>query len=425
MTGRIARALIAAVGLSGMLAATSSWADGSPPTAGPRDEMVHVRQSAVDLTAQQRHAYVEAVLRLKHTPSPYPQDRSRGYSWYDTFVNWHHLVSYCTATEANTHQSFMAHAGPMFLPWHREFLLLFERALQEVSHSDITVPYWDWTNRTDPSDPGSVKKVFADDFMGGDGNPNDGYAVDTGPFTRTTWPLVVTNSHLSFQAQGADTTYLVRHLGDPTTLPTMPDLAAAFSASSYDTAPYDESSDPATSFRDAIEGWRYPVHTSAAPSMTGCLPDDPAHDQGTLGAIPSPQSGTLHNFVHNFVGGTGMHTSSGVIGGGTMAVNDASPNDPVFFLHHAEIDRFWAEWQAAHPEAAFAPADQLHVEMYPFNVYGIHVTPADVLDISKLGYAYTTPAYDHLVSPATGNARSVVGAALEGPRGRLGDWWCN
>ena len=29
--------------------------------------------------------------------------------------------------------------------------------------------------------------------------------------------------------------------------------------------------------------------------------------------------------------------------------NMTSPNDPIFFLHHANIDRIWAEWQQYHP----------------------------------------------------------------------------
>lgn len=29
---------------------------------------------------------------------------------------------------------------------------------------------------------------------------------------------------------------------------------------------------------------------------------------------------------------------------------NSSPNDPLFFLHHANIDRIWAQWQDADPE---------------------------------------------------------------------------
>ena len=39
----------------------------------------------------------------------------------------------------------------------------------------------------------------------------------------------------------------------------------------------------------------------------------------------------MHNFAHMWVGGSMMPSTS--------------PNDPVFFLHHANVDRIWANWQ--------------------------------------------------------------------------------
>ena len=32
-------------------------------------------------------------------------------------------------------------------------------------------------------------------------------------------------------------------------------------------------------------------------------------------------------------------------------VRRGSPNDPLFFMHHANVDRIWCQWQAAHPFA--------------------------------------------------------------------------
>lgn len=76
-----------------------------------------------------------------------------------------------------------------------------------------------------------------------------------------------------------------------------------------------------------------------------------------------------------------------------------SPNDPVFFLHHSNVDRLWAEWQDAHGVDSFEPdsCDQGLLEfgcranarmdrMHP----PFEATPADVADISVLGYSYDT-----------------------------------
>lgn len=77
----------------------------------------------------------------------------------------------------------------------------------------------------------------------------------------------------------------------------------------------------------------------------------------------------LHDSVHAAVGGT-MDTSS-------------SPADPIFFLHHANVDRLWAQWQQAHPKAKPKNATET---LQPAPMFG--VTVASQLDIAALGYAY-------------------------------------
>jgi tyrosinase len=53
-------------------------------------------------------------------------------------------------------------------------------------------------------------------------------------------------------------------------------------------------------------------------------------------AIEGAYPGGAHNAVHGWVGGS-------------MSAVPTAPADPLFWLHHAEIDRLWAIWQAAHP----------------------------------------------------------------------------
>ncbi|KDQ13282.1 hypothetical protein BOTBODRAFT_372159 [Botryobasidium botryosum FD-172 SS1] len=40
--------------------------------------------------------------------------------------------------------------------------------------------------------------------------------------------------------------------------------------------------------------------------------------------------------------------------GGDMANPVWSPNDPIFFFLHTQIDRLWAAWQAKHPANKYA-----------------------------------------------------------------------
>jgi tyrosinase len=83
----------------------------------------------------------------------------------------------------------------------------------------------------------------------------------------------------------------------------------------------------------------------------------------------------LHNGAHRAVGGTMMTA--------------ASPADPLFWLHHAFIDRIWARWQQS-PKGA-APSNRnerlLPARVFGFPMFGNRV--ATVLNVSSLGYSYT------------------------------------
>jgi tyrosinase len=381
-----------------------------------------LRKSATELTAAERHRFVAGLLALKRTPSPYPQDRERGLSWYDTFVNWHLMLADCGSTDLNTHPNMQGHAGPIFLPWHRQYVLLLEDALRKVTGSPITVPYWDWTDHS------SVAKVFTSDFMGPNGNPENDYALDSGAFTPESWPLIVKGRGAVETATPASS-YVARSMGAPglaagPKLPTMADVATAFAAPVYDVPPYDDASDPAKSFRNALEGYKQ----GGGPSESVCVPDRPETGRGTMDSLALGREPGLHNAVHGWVGGLALVTSKGLLKGGTMFDGAASPNDPIFFLHHAQVDRYWAQWQEANPQGGYQPSDGsypfngLHDEMYPFNLYGIHVTPADVLDISTLKVSYTRPKADRLGIPGGPEATSMSISLAEALR--RNDWVC-
>ncbi|HWS39029.1 MAG TPA: tyrosinase family protein [Actinoplanes sp.] len=84
----------------------------------------------------------------------------------------------------------------------------------------------------------------------------------------------------------------------------------------------------------------------------------------------------LHNRVHNYVGGH-------------MGTREA-PNDPVFWLHHCNIDRLWWLWQQNRGIDTYQPRTGTTTRvvdntetMQPFGR-----TPSSVRDIAALGYTY-------------------------------------
>ncbi len=90
---------------------------------------------------------------------------------------------------------------------------------------------------------------------------------------------------------------------------------------------------------------------------------------GTFTPFQSALEASVHNAVHRAVGGD-MATA-------------ASPTDPLFVLHHAHLDRIWAEWQKAHPGQV--PPNKTET-LKPKPLFGVKV--ADLLSIATLGYSY-------------------------------------
>jgi tyrosinase len=74
--------------------------------------------------------------------------------------------------------------------------------------------------------------------------------------------------------------------------------------------------------------------------------------------------------------------------GGNMGSVPYAGYDPIFWLHHANVDRLWANWQAAHPVAL--PAVEANLELDPFNrpFSTDWMTGADVFSTDALGYRY-------------------------------------
>ncbi|QEV19288.1 tyrosinase family protein [Streptomyces alboniger] len=249
--------------------------------------MAHTRKNQSSLSRSERRRFVDAVLKLKR----------RGE--YDEFVRTH--IDYYVSD--GDERLRVAHMTPSFFPWHRRFLLEFERALQRID-SGVTVPYWDWTKDRSPA-----SSLWGEDLMGGNGRGPD-RRVTTGPFAHRSGGWVIKESITEGE-------FLTRDLGrprDPIGLPTPRDVAWALADPRYDVPPWD--SRAPQGFRNKLEGWT---------SATG------------------KERWRNHNRVHRWVGGH-------MLGG-------ASVNDPVFWLHHAFVDLLWDRWQRRHPRSApYLPA---------------------------------------------------------------------
>ena len=299
--------------------------------------MKNIRKNVRDLSSTEKQNYIEAVKALKASTSPFTRR-----SIYDEYVLWHSLAT--SRMDPSDPRGFRnaAHAGPAFLPWHRYYLHRFERQLQKRV-PNVTIPYWDWTQDVD--DPFN-SPLWADDFMGGNGDPQDNNLVKSGPFAADQWITV----NLDGSAKGG----LQRQFGQLTpALPTQTDVDIVLGEIPFDSSPWGADSSP--SHRNRLEGF----------------------------LAPDGSFRQLHNQGHAWIGGD-------------MVNVNVSPNDPVFFLHHANVDRLWAIWQDKNPTRGYQPTGDgpdghnLYDIMYPWDgkTIKLKARPVEVLDSRKLGIYY-------------------------------------
>jgi tyrosinase len=76
-----------------------------------------------------------------------------------------------------------------------------------------------------------------------------------------------------------------------------------------------------------------------------------------------------HDYVHGWVGGP-------------MGTIPTAPADPLFWMHHAQVDRLWSQWQVSHP-GVLANLTGRNAVMDPWAD-----TAASVNSISALNYRY-------------------------------------
>jgi hypothetical protein len=284
-----------------------------------------VRKNVKFLSDTERENFVKACVLMKAdivNPGAPAADR---YSRWDEYVALHRMIQNVDVDPPSpaTGVNF-GHGGLgsySFLSWHRYFLRLLEVQLRSYlpPGTPFDLPYWDWTD---------LSPVMTDTFLGPDGDPgtnvvSQGYFAPTRPGDGGNltplplwWPasLAGWNLHPAF---GVWAGALRRNLSGPASLPSVADITAALARTTYST------------FQNTLE------------SGAGL-----------------PSGHQMHNALHGWVGGH-------------MSNPTASPFDPIFYLHHCNIDRLWAMWQldghaTLYPAAGARPKHGPTDAMYPW-----------------------------------------------------------
>ena len=99
---------------------------------------------------------------------------------------------------------------------------------------------------------------------------------------------------------------------------------------------------------------------------------------------------TNFSFFTGLIEGQPHNTGHGIsgIGNGHMA-NGLSPLDPIFWLHHCNVDRIWAEWQSS---GNTTPSNSAQYNQQFSNAQGnlVDVAADDTSDFNGMGFTYET-----------------------------------
>jgi tyrosinase len=218
----------------------------------------------------------------------------RPLSWWDLFTWWHLAAMSWPLAVGNR-----AHQGSIFLPWHRLYLRRLEEAIQTVSgDDDFALPYWDWAEAGTLAQAAQLTSPVWTLL----GAPRG--TVTQGTVGRLRVRLLQSIIDDRLYVGAGRPIWRDAGRGVPG-LPTRTDQGWTLADGLYDGPPWNARAD---SFRNKLEGWQ-----------------DPRED--------APRPGpAMHNRVHVWVGGE-------------MAPG-TSPNDPIFWLNHCNVDRIWEGWMS-------------------------------------------------------------------------------
>ena len=234
---------------------------------------------------------------------------------------------------------YCTHDSVLFPAWHRAYLALFEqefmtivnsiaasftnaaqRATMQSAASQMRFPYWDWAAQP--------------------------------PSGRPTLPLVVSSQYINVTQPNGSTAQILNPLYTQKFASTSGLVYSPFVNWPYTLRYPNSDAASATSVEanatSAFENIRASLQDQIYQLFSTCT--DYLHfsndDAGSSSTSCSNSLEGIHNTVHDVAGG-----GTSTISGGHMTYLSEAAFDPIFWLHHMNVDRFFALWQAINPNS--------------------------------------------------------------------------
>ncbi len=306
------------------------------------------------------------------------------------------------------------HGNWWFYVWHRGYLGYFEQTIRALTgDNNFAIPYWDWTALPQIPDP----------MFDGPLNPQskffEPYTFNIAVFNSFIQPTMTSYWNSLSPAQLAQ--LAPRGYTSPDTMwndvngnGVSGNISFATTCGSRYLTRDNPKLDPATA-KNAEPLTLYGglgatefYSTQKFLSFNSFKTTSHGTPPGGKGSFFSVLEGLPHNSIHNYIGGFGP-LDPGPYGNMT---NNLSPVDPVFFLHHSNMDRLWDLWTRKQKKLNLpyqpADADKKAYNDEPFLFYvdasGKFVGTAhagDYFDTARWDYEYEPGSGSDILNPPT------------------------
>jgi tyrosinase len=302
-------------------------------------------------------------------------------------LNWYRI--------AFIHELDCPHQNWWFLPWHRGFIGWFEQICRTLSGDPtFALPYWDWTATPQLPSP------FGDDSVLNPGN--SAFIASLQDFQNAFNGPVNTLYQNFTPPQLAQIQLRNPPIGD------------------------------APTFLNQISGDFFPIEQARQSDFGGTFPGEVSLDRihGALAPTAFADFGSKPAPSHNAMVGEGLletHPHDNVHGavGGFMSAF-MSPVDPIFYMHHSNIDRLWDVWtrkqqkigQPTLPEGAALASWKQEPFLFYVDAQGNSVpknTAGDYASMDVFNYNYQPGMGEDILqnpSPPTRGLHPAIAIAL-------------